>query len=52
VKNYIMIVEDLEHEFMQMHVAADPTTLRELQTAMLIECQKKGVKYVKKLPKE
>lgn len=37
---------DSDLQLMAIHIAADPTTLKELQTTILIDCQLKGIPYV------
>lgn len=47
-KRHIKIQRDPDGEEMAIHVAADPRTLSELQTIILIEAHKKGIPYVPK----
>ncbi len=43
---HIKLALDERAEELAIHIAADPQTLRELQTHLLIDCQKKGIPYV------
>ena len=46
IKSAVVPGVDLDAATLEVQVVAHPTTLRELQTIMLIEANKKGIPYV------